>query len=70
MRLKSFLKAIDPEVYCNVEHIDGCTVAFSQAESIIKYNDGKFDVVVAYPESYPALNGRLGITILVEDIER
>lgn len=70
MRLNSFLKSIDPEVYCRVEHIDGNEVAFSQVESIIKYNDKKFDVIGAYPESYKALGGRLGITILVDDIER
>lgn len=70
MKLKSFLKAIDPEVYCKVDHVDGHNVAFSQAETIIKYNDQRFDVVGVCPENYPALNGRLGITILVDDIER
>lgn len=70
MRLKTFLKTIDPEVYCRVEHVDGSEVAFSQAESIIKYNDRKLDVIGAYPDTYKGLGGKLGITILVQEIER
>lgn len=70
MRLKSFLKAIDPEVYVSVDHADGRNLAFNQAESIIKNNDQRLDVVGAYPESFAGLNGRLGIVVLVVDIER
>lgn len=66
MKIKTFLRAIDPEVYVRLEHIDGHNVAFNQAESLIKHGDPRFDVVGAYPESYEALGGRLGITILVE----
>ena len=69
MRIKSFLRAIDPEVYVKIDHIDGHNIAFNQAESYIKHGNPCFDVVGACPESYKALNGRLGISVLVQDIE-
>lgn len=69
MKINSFLRAIDPEVHVRVEHVDGRNLAFNQAESIIKHGNPHLDVVGAYPESYKALNGRLGITVLVQDIE-
>ena len=36
MKIKTFLRAIDPEVYVRLEHIDGHNVAFNQAESLTK----------------------------------
>ena len=41
MRIKSFLRAIDPEVYVRVEHIDGHDVAFNQAKIINGLQDAK-----------------------------
>lgn len=73
MRLKSFLQAIDPEIYVKVEHVDGTQVAFNQAEGIIKHNDRRLDVVGAYPEQFTGPDGRpwrLGLVVLVQEIER
>ena len=67
MKIKSFLRAIDPEVYVRIEHVDGTEKAFNQADSIIKHGDPRFVVMGAYPEDFNTRCGRLGITILVDN---
>lgn len=67
MKIKSFLKAIDPEVYVRVEHIDGTELAFNRADSLIKNGDPRFSVVGAYPDNFETSIGRLGIVVLVDN---
>lgn len=66
MKIKSFLKAIDPEVYVRIEHIDGTELAFNRADSLIKNGDPRFIVEGAYPDNFLVI-GQLGITVLVDN---
>lgn len=67
MKIKSFLKAIDPEVYVRVEHIDGTELAFNRADSLIKNGDPRFVVAGAYPDNFETRIGRLGLVVLVDN---
>lgn len=63
------MRALDPEVWVRLEHVDGHEVAFNQAESVIKHGNPHMDVLGAYPECSPLTNGRLSITVLVEEVK-
>ena len=67
MKIRSFLKAIDPEVYVRIEHVNGTEQAFNQASSVIKHGDPCFIVMGAYPDDFRTRCGKLGITILVDN---
>lgn len=60
------MKAIDPEVYVRIEHIDGTEIAFNRADSIVKNGDPRFIVEGAYPYNFTSV-GQLGITVLVDN---
>lgn len=67
MKIKSFLRAIHPEAYVRIVNCDDEELAYNQAESIVKYGNPDLVVVRAYPECSPLTEGRLAITVLVQD---
>lgn len=69
MKIRSFLRAIDPEVYVRLEHVDGTEIAFNRAESLIKHGDPRFSVLGAYPDDFRTRCGQLGVNVLVDDEE-
>lgn len=67
MKIKSFLRAVHPETYVRIVNCDDEELAYNQAESIIKYGNQNLVVLTAYPECSPLTDGRLAITVKVQD---